>query len=170
MSDFLTFINTADLDTLTRIPGITHSVAENIITARPFNSVDECLKVKGMGKTLLGKLELFAEAQENESENSAMIPVEEEAPPVYIEKSQPAQENVKSRIRSCLVWEGRLSTFCALCFDWLFSLFLSAALARSYIMVSLTSTEHSFRPWNETPRRSQNLRLKFPRCKRNWMK
>ncbi|MBK8782058.1 MAG: helix-hairpin-helix domain-containing protein [Anaerolineales bacterium] len=97
MSDFLTFINTADLDTLTRIPGITHSVAENIITARPFNSVDECLKVKGMGKTLLGKLELFAEAQENESENSAMIPVEEEAPPVYIEKSQPAQENVKEQ-------------------------------------------------------------------------
>jgi hypothetical protein len=97
MSDFLTFINTADLDTLTRIPGITHSVAENIITARPFNSVDECLKVKGMGKTLLGKLELFAEAQENESENSAMIPVEEEAPPVYIEKIQPAQENVKEQ-------------------------------------------------------------------------
>ncbi len=97
MSDILNFLNTADLDTLTQIPGITQHVAGNLIAARPFNSTDECLKVKGMGKTLLGKLELFVEAQENESENSAMIPVEEEAPPAYIEKRGPAQENVKGQ-------------------------------------------------------------------------
>ncbi len=97
MSDLLNFINTADLDTLTQVPGITQHVAENLIAERPFNSTDECLKVKGMGKILLGKLELFAEAQGNESENSAMIPVEEEAPPAYIEKRQPAQENVKEQ-------------------------------------------------------------------------
>lgn len=97
MSDILNFINTADLDTLTQVPGITQHVAENLIAARPFNSIDECLKVKGMGKILLGKLELFAEAQGNESENSAMIPVEEEALPAYMEKSQSAQENVKEQ-------------------------------------------------------------------------
>ena len=45
MSDFLNFINTADLDTLTQTQGVTQSVAENIIAARPFDSVDECLKV-----------------------------------------------------------------------------------------------------------------------------
>jgi hypothetical protein len=97
MSHLLNFINTADLGTLTQVPGITHHVAENLIAARPFNSTDECLKVKGMGKTLLGKLELFAEAQGNESENSALIPVEEEAPPAYMEKREPAQENVKEQ-------------------------------------------------------------------------
>ncbi len=95
MSDFLTFINTADLDTLTQTQGVTRTVAENIIAARPFNSADECLKVKGMGKALLARLQSTAEAQDDESENRAIIPVEEEAPPVYIEKSQPAQENVK---------------------------------------------------------------------------
>lgn len=95
MSDFLTFINTADLNTLTKTQGVTRTVAENIIAARPFNSADECLKVKGMGKALLARLQSTAEAQDDELENRAIIPVEEEAPPVYIEKSQPAQENVK---------------------------------------------------------------------------
>jgi len=95
MSDFLTFINTADLDTLTQTQGVTRTVAENIIAARPFNSADECLKVKGMGKALLARLQSTAKAQDDESENRAIIPVEEEAPPVYTEKSQPAQENVK---------------------------------------------------------------------------
>lgn len=95
MSDFLNFINTAELDTLTQTQGITPSLAESLIAARPFNSTDECLKVKGMGKTLLARLQSAAEAQENESENKAMIPVEEEAPPAFIEKSQPAQENAK---------------------------------------------------------------------------
>ncbi|MBL8101021.1 MAG: helix-hairpin-helix domain-containing protein [Anaerolineales bacterium] len=97
MSDFLTFLNTADLDTLTQAQGITHSVAENIIAARPFNTIEDCLKVKGMGKTLLARLQSVAEAQGNESENRALIPVEEEAPPAYVEKSQPAQEKVEEQ-------------------------------------------------------------------------
>lgn len=97
MSDFLTFLNTTDLDTLSQTQGVTNSLAENLIAARPFNSVDECLKVKGMGKTLLARLQSAAEAQGNESENKAMIPVEEEAPPAYIEKHQPAQENFKEQ-------------------------------------------------------------------------
>lgn len=79
MTDFLHFLNTAELSTLTKVPGITRPIAGNIIAARPFESVDECLEVKGMGKTLLAKLELFAEAQEIASENRAMIPVEQEA-------------------------------------------------------------------------------------------
>lgn len=97
MSDFLTFLNTADMNTLTQIQGITNTLAEHLIAARPFNSVDETLKVKGMGKTLLARLQSAAEAQENESEKRAMIPVEDEAPPAFIEKSEPAQENVKEQ-------------------------------------------------------------------------
>lgn len=97
MSNFLTFLNNADLNTLTQTQGITYSLAENIITSRPFNSVDEVLKVKGMGKTLLARLQSAAEAQENESENRALTPVEEEAPPIYIEERKSARENVKDQ-------------------------------------------------------------------------
>jgi DNA uptake protein ComE-like DNA-binding protein len=41
MSDLLSFLNTADLDTSTKTPGITRSLAGNLIAARPFDSVDE---------------------------------------------------------------------------------------------------------------------------------
>lgn len=81
MSRFLDFLNTADLNTLTQVPGVNRQLAGNLIAARPFDAEEDCLKVKGMGKTLLRKMELFAEAQGNASENSAMIPVEEEALP-----------------------------------------------------------------------------------------
>ena len=92
MTDFLTFLNTADIDTLTKIPGITHPIAEDLISARPFEAVEDCLKIHGMGKSLLTRLQNFAEAQENESESRAMIAVEKDAAPAPIEKSPPAQE------------------------------------------------------------------------------
>ena len=93
MSDFLNFLNTADHETLKKISGISNTLAENIIAARPFDSVDDLLIVHGMGKNLLTRMQSFAEAQETPSENSAMIQVQEEAPPAPIEKSQPAQES-----------------------------------------------------------------------------
>lgn len=96
MTDFLHFLNTADLSTLTKVPGITRPIAGNIIAARPFDSVNDCLKVKGMGKALLAKLELFAEAQEIESENKSLVPVEEEPLPVPFEQSQSVQEEEPS--------------------------------------------------------------------------
>jgi hypothetical protein len=97
MTDFLTFLNTADMDVLTKFPGITTVIAGNIIEARPFDSVEDCLNVRGMGKTLLAKMRLYFEAEENASENSAMIQVEEKAPPAYIEVSQPAQESAREQ-------------------------------------------------------------------------
>lgn len=93
MTDFLVFLNTAELDMLTKIPGITSVIAGNIIAARPFDSVDDCLKVHGMGKGLLTRIQSFAEAQENESESLTMIPVEEDAMPALVEKSQTVQES-----------------------------------------------------------------------------
>ena len=93
MSDFLTYLNTADIDTLTQTSGITQTLAENLIAARPFDTVEDCLKVRGMGKNLLARAQSNFEAQEKPSENSAMIRVVEEAPPILIEKSQPAQES-----------------------------------------------------------------------------
>lgn len=93
MTDFLEFLNTADTQTLTKIPGVTRAIAENIVAARPFDFVEDCAKVNGVGKNLLGKMQTFFEAELNESRNSAMIPVEQEAMTAPPETGQPAQES-----------------------------------------------------------------------------
>lgn len=93
MSDFLQFLNTADLQTLTQVSGVNRQLAGNIIAARPFDAVEDCLNVKGMGKATLARLESFASAQGNEPENSAMVPVEKEAMPAPVEKTPPAQDS-----------------------------------------------------------------------------
>lgn len=95
MSNFLNFLNTADADTLTKVSGITNSIAENIIAARPFESVEDCLNVKGMGKTLLARLQSAAEEQAPEAE--ANLPVVSEALSALVEKTPPAQENVEEQ-------------------------------------------------------------------------
>jgi hypothetical protein len=95
MSDFLDFLNTADLDTLTKIPGISRPIAGNLIAARHFESVNDCLKVRGMGKNLLARMQSAFEAGKNSSESHAMITVEEEAIPASIEVSRPAQASAR---------------------------------------------------------------------------
>ncbi|MBI5934619.1 MAG: helix-hairpin-helix domain-containing protein [Chloroflexi bacterium] len=91
MTDLLTFLNSAELDTLTKVSGISRTLAGNIITARPFETEDDCLKVRGVGHALLERARGFAEAQENASENRALIQVKEEASP-SVEKFQPKEE------------------------------------------------------------------------------
>jgi hypothetical protein len=102
MSDFLKFLNTAELETLTKTPGVTRPIAGNIIASRPFDSVDDCLKVRGMGRHLLARMQSNFEAWENASESRAMIQVEERVSPMYIEKSQPTQESAKKEEYSFL--------------------------------------------------------------------
>jgi hypothetical protein len=96
MSDFLNYLNTASLDALVKIPGITQTIAENIIAARPFASVDDCLNVYGVGKNLLARMQSNFEAEEKPSESRALIQVEEEAPPTYAKLDQPAKDSVKA--------------------------------------------------------------------------
>jgi hypothetical protein len=91
MSDFLNFLNTAELDMLTKTPGITRPIAGNIIAGRPFDSIEDCLHVRGMGKSLLARMQSNFDAGENVIESRAMVTVKEEPAPVYIE-SRPAQE------------------------------------------------------------------------------
>lgn len=93
MSDFLHFLNTADLKILTQVSGVNRQLAGNIIAARPFDTVEDCLQVKGMGKATFARLQSYAEGQGNESENSAMVPVEREAMPAHVEKTPPAQDS-----------------------------------------------------------------------------
>ena len=92
MNDFLQFLNTADIDSLLKIPGISRSLAENLVAARPFNSVEDCLKVRGMGKNLLVRVQSSFEALEIEPGEHAILPVEPEA--MLIEKSRLMGETV----------------------------------------------------------------------------
>jgi TolA-binding protein len=97
MNDFLHFLNTADLNTLTQVSGVNRQLAGSIIAARPFDAVEDCLNVKGMGKATLARLESFAAAQGNESENSAMVPVGKEAMPAPVKKIPPAQDSAQGQ-------------------------------------------------------------------------
>jgi hypothetical protein len=96
MGSFLHFLNTAELDMLTKTPGITRVIAGNIIAARPFESVDDCLNVHGMGKNLLTRIQITFEDGEKVQETRAMIQVEQEIPPP-IEKSTPVKEAPKEQ-------------------------------------------------------------------------
>jgi len=108
MTDFITFLNTADLDTLSKIPGISRKLAASIIAARPFSFVEDALHVKGMGKNLLGRMQSYFEAEVNDSESRALITVEEEpVPPVPIEKSQPGEESVHAEKPSFFLRAGK---------------------------------------------------------------
>jgi DNA uptake protein ComE-like DNA-binding protein len=48
--------NTADQDTLTLIPGIGPDLAERIVAARPFQTVDELQRVNGIGPAFLNRI------------------------------------------------------------------------------------------------------------------
>ncbi|MEW6402156.1 MAG: helix-hairpin-helix domain-containing protein [Chloroflexota bacterium] len=121
MTDFLTFLNTADLDTLTEIPGISRPLAGNIIAARPFDFVEDAIHVKGLGKNLLGRMQSYFE--ENLNENRAMIAVEQVAAP--LEKPQPRMDAPAPEQPSFLsrVWRG-ISNFMI----WLLKLVLTLVL------------------------------------------
>ena len=95
MTDFLQFLNTAELKTLTQVPGVNRQLAGNLIAARPFDAVEDCLNVKGMGKATFARLESFAAEQDQPAGNSAMVPVTEEAMPAPVEKNQSAQDSAQ---------------------------------------------------------------------------
>jgi cell division protein FtsL len=105
MSNFLTFLNTAEFDMLTKTPGISRVIAGNIIAARPFDSVEDCLNVHGMGKNLLARMQADFEAREKATENNAMIQVDES--PAPIEKHQPTQEAPKEKKESFFTRLGK---------------------------------------------------------------
>ena len=57
MSSFLELLNTADVESLMKLKGINKPLADRILAARPFTSVEDCLKVEGLGEKLLAKLQ-----------------------------------------------------------------------------------------------------------------
>lgn len=49
-------VNTASLEQLIALPDVNEAIAEDIVKKRPFKTVDELVKVKGIGEKRLAKL------------------------------------------------------------------------------------------------------------------
>ena len=97
MEKLLRFLNSADPNLLTTIPGINRQLAEELVAARPFDSVESFLKVKGVNKKLLTRIESTLAANQLEEESNAITPVEEEA---YIPAhSQPVKEMPAAEVK-----------------------------------------------------------------------
>ena len=90
MEKLLHFINSADPNLLTTIPGINRQLADDLAAARPFDTVETLLKVKGVNKKLLSRIEATLEANQLEEQSNAIVPMEEDVQ--FPEKSQPVKE------------------------------------------------------------------------------
>ncbi len=90
MEKLLRFLNSADPNLLTTIPGLSRQTADALVAARPFDSVESLLKVKGVTKKLLTQVESTLEANQLEEQSNAITPIEEQAQ--LPEKSQPVKE------------------------------------------------------------------------------
>ena len=113
MSDFLHFLNTADADALTTLPGVNTTLAEKLIEARPFDTIEDCLKVHGMGKNLLARIQASFEEMGIVPQESAILPVEEQESlkDTQAEKSYPIKEmttetkpSFSSRLGQAILW------------------------------------------------------------------
>jgi cell division protein FtsB len=116
MNDFLQFLNTASAESLTKTPGISPALAENLIAARPFENVEDCLKVRGMGRNLLARAQASFEKAEAGMipEEHALVPTEEPEARVIVpaEISPPKQEpqptpgapSIGSRLGQAVLW------------------------------------------------------------------
>ncbi|MCC6568631.1 MAG: helix-hairpin-helix domain-containing protein [Anaerolineales bacterium] len=90
MEKLLRFLNSADPNLLTTIPGINRQLADDLAAARPFDSVEAVLKIKGVNKKLLSRIESTLEANELDEQSNAIVAMEEEA--FTPAQSQPATE------------------------------------------------------------------------------
>jgi len=97
MDDFLHFLNTADIDSLTKVSGITSSVAENLVAARPFDTVEDCLKVRGIGKNTLARAQSAFENMAPDPEQRAVIPAEQAVAISAIQKPEPTYESTTAK-------------------------------------------------------------------------
>ena len=72
-------LNTADLDELQRLPGVGPAMAERILAARPFDSIEDLQRVSGIGASVLENIRRFLLPLESESEPLKMEAQEAEA-------------------------------------------------------------------------------------------
>lgn len=92
MKNFLEFLNHANAESLQKISGIGPALAEQIIAARPFETLADSLRVNGLGEKLLERLQNdFNEMDNLMPEETALAPLPApEAPPEPVATPRPA--------------------------------------------------------------------------------
>ena len=82
MMDLLELINSGDVESLQNQTGMTASQAEKVMAARPFASLDDCLKVKGMSEKKLAAIKETYEKSAAIQEPAAQEQVVKEEEPL----------------------------------------------------------------------------------------
>ena len=81
MTTFLEYINTADVETLEEMPGVSRALAERIADRRPFAEVEDLLQVSGIGEKTLERLQKSYEQERVAQEEAAPLPAAAEETP-----------------------------------------------------------------------------------------
>ncbi|MGZ3710743.1 MAG: ComEA family DNA-binding protein [Bdellovibrionota bacterium] len=89
-------LNNASKSELEALPGVGAAVAENIIAARPFRSVDDLKNVKGIGAARFAKMAPLVSVAAAEA--PAQPAVSRAAPQARVSSAEPAQMSKSGRI------------------------------------------------------------------------
>ncbi|PKN93226.1 MAG: hypothetical protein CVU44_10045 [Chloroflexi bacterium HGW-Chloroflexi-6] len=106
MNDFLEFLNTADTESLQKTPGVSPALAERIIAARPFASLEDCRRVSGLGEKLIQRLQDSFQGTIAMSEETSLVPSpspEPESVPSRPELAPKPQSNFGQRLGRAFV-------------------------------------------------------------------
>lgn len=97
MKDFLEFLNTAEAESLQEISGIGPALAGRIVAARPFETIEDSLRVSGLGESLLQRLRDSFDEMETPpmSEETGLVP-SATSQPVRIEVPPDASEPARA--------------------------------------------------------------------------
>lgn len=105
MMDLLEFLNSSDAETLQKQTGLTAAQSEKVTAARPFATLDDFVKVKGMSEKKLAAVKETYEkglAMETPLEEPAAEPVEVE--PVEERESEPETPRRKGSAGKVIGW------------------------------------------------------------------
>ena len=97
-------LNTADAETLQTLPGIGPVIASEIIAARPFKSVDELSKIKGLGEAKIAELKPRVKASE-----PIVAKTKAESPKMTKADTKKAEPKAKAKAKEVVENEGELS-------------------------------------------------------------
>jgi hypothetical protein len=78
MTDFLEFLNSADEETLLNFEGMPKTLPKRLIAARPIETTEDCLKIKGMSEKLFTSLQTVFLQQKQEKMEDAIEALEAE--------------------------------------------------------------------------------------------
>jgi hypothetical protein len=98
MKDFLEFLNRANAPSLQKTRGVSPALAERIIAARPFENVEDSLRVSGLGENLLQRLQNnFNEMDNPMSEETNLVPATQISPEPAEGAESPSQSALSLR-------------------------------------------------------------------------